>query len=75
VRERLRGAASLAARLAEDRQKAVLFRELATLRQDPDLLDQVATLRWHGPNAEFEEVCRRLRDPGLVERAYSVATR
>ena len=75
VRDSLRGAASLAARLAEDREKAVLFRDLATLRRDPDLLDQVATLRWHGPNAGFEEVCRKLRAPGLVERAYSVATR
>jgi len=75
VRESLRGAASLAARLAEDRETAVLFRDLATLRRDPDLLDEVAALRWHGPNAGFEEVCRTLRDPGLVERAYSVATR
>jgi len=74
VRESLRGAASLAARLAEDRERAVLFRELATLRQDPDLLDQVASLRWHGPNAGFEDVCRKLRDPGLVDRAWSVAT-
>ena len=75
VRERLRGAASLAARLADDRTKAELFRDLATLRLDRDLLDHVATLRWSGPNAEFEEVCRRLRDPGLVERAQSVASR
>jgi 5'-3' exonuclease len=75
VRESLRGVASLAARLAEDREKAVLFRELATLRRDPDLLDHVATLRWHGPNAAFEEVCRKLRDPALAERAHSVAAR
>jgi 5'-3' exonuclease len=75
VRESLRGAASLASRLAEDRDNAVLFRDLATLRRDPDLLDQVATLRWDGPNAEFEEVCRLLRDPGLAERAYAVAAR
>jgi 5'-3' exonuclease len=75
VRESLRGAASLAARLAEDRDKALLFRDLATLRRDPSLLDQVATLRWQGPNAGFEEVCQRLRDPKLAERAHSVAAR
>ena len=75
VRESLRGAPSLAARLAEDRDQAVLFRELATLRRDPDLLDQVATLRWDGPNSRFEEVCKQLRDPGLAERAHSVAER
>jgi 5'-3' exonuclease len=73
VREGLRGAPSLAKRLAEDREQAVLFRDLATLRRDPGLLDQVATLRWHGPKAGFEEVCRTLRDPGLAERAHSVA--
>jgi 5'-3' exonuclease len=75
VRERLRGAATLATRLAEERERAVLFRDLATLRRDPDLLDQVATLRWHGPTGGFEEVCRLLRDPGLAERAHSVAAR
>jgi 5'-3' exonuclease len=73
VREGLRGAASLARRLTEDRELAMLFRELATLRQDPDLLTDVTTLRWEGPHPEFEEVCRRLRDPALAERADSVA--
>ncbi len=75
VRERLRGAATLAARLAEERELAVLFRNLATLRLDPDVLDRVATLRWGGPTDGFEEVCRLLRDPGLAERAHSVAGR
>jgi 5'-3' exonuclease len=73
VRGRVRGAATLAARLAEERERAVLFRDLATLCRDPALLDQVATLRWHGPTRGFEEVCRLLRDPQLAERARAVA--
>ena len=75
VREGLRGAASLAARLAEQRDLALLFRDLATLRREPDLLDEVATLEWRGPAAGFEEVCRMLRDPRLAERTQAVAAR
>ncbi len=73
VREGLRGAASLATRLAEERELALLFREVATLRRDQDLLDRVDTLQWRGPTTEFEEVCRMLRDPRLAERAQAVA--
>jgi 5'-3' exonuclease len=73
VRDGLRGAATLAARLAEERERAVLFRDLATLRRDPGLLDKVDTLRWRGPTEGFDEVCRLLRDPGLAERARAMA--
>ena len=71
----VRGAAKLAARLADERELAELFRDLATLRLDPTLLDQVASLRWHGPTEGFEEVCRHLRDPALAERAAALAGR
>jgi 5'-3' exonuclease len=73
VRSELRGAPTLAARLAGERDRAELFRDLATLRRDPDLLDGVASLRWTGPTAEFEGVCRLLRDPAMAERAHAVA--
>jgi 5'-3' exonuclease len=75
VREHLRGAASLAGRLADDRDLALLFRELATLRRDPDLLDRVDSLHWRGPDPGFEAIGRKLRDPGLVDRAFSIANR
>jgi 5'-3' exonuclease len=75
VRKGLRGAAALAARLADERDRAELFRDLATLRRDPDLLDQVSSLRWRGPTDGFDEVCRLLRDPVLAERAGAVAAR
>ena len=75
VRDGLRGAATLAARLAEERDRAELFRDLATLRRDPDVLDTVASLEWRGPTDEFDEVCRLLRDPGLAERARAAMVR
>jgi len=73
VRSAVRGAASLAGRLAEERDRAELFRDLATLRLDPGLLDRVSSLRWQGPTSDFEEVCRMLRDPALAERVHTLA--
>ena len=75
VRRGLRGAATLAARLAEQRDEAVLFRELATLRHDPDVLDQVSSLRWEGPTSGFDAICALLRDPPLADRARAMAAR
>ena len=74
VRNGLRGAATLAARLAEERERAELFRDLATLRRDPDLLDEVPSLEWRAPTEEFDEVCRLLRDAGLADRVRAAAT-
>jgi 5'-3' exonuclease len=75
VRTAVRGSGKLAARLAEDRSLAGLFRELATLRIDRSLVPDVESLRWTGPRADFEDVCRHLRDPALAARAASLADR
>jgi 5'-3' exonuclease len=75
VRAGLRSEAKLAERLRDERELAELFRELATLRVDPDLLDSVATLRWVGPKKEFEAICGHLRDPALAKRAAALAER
>jgi 5'-3' exonuclease len=75
VRESLRGAATLAARLADERELAELFRDLATLRLDPTLLDGVGSLQWRGPTKDFEDVCRHFRDPALAERAAAIPGR
>jgi 5'-3' exonuclease len=69
----VRGAATLAARLAEERPTAMLFRDLATLRVDRSLLGAVDDLRWRGPTPAFAEICRNLRDPGLASRAAALA--
>ncbi len=54
------GAAKLAARLSEERERAFLFRTLATLRTDIKLFDDVEQLHWSGPKPEFEALAARL---------------
>jgi 5'-3' exonuclease len=53
-------ASSLAATLAREREMALLFRTLATLRRDIPLFQDVEELRWLGPRAEFEAIGARL---------------
>ena len=67
----VRSSAKLAARLAAERESAMLFRELATLRIDPTLLKDVDELRWRGPGPGFAGMCRYLRDESLVDRVGS----
>jgi 5'-3' exonuclease len=54
-------AASLAATLARDRDRARLFRQLATLRTDVPVFDSVDDLEWHGPTPALPALRRRLR--------------
>jgi 5'-3' exonuclease len=51
---------------------ALLFRTLATLRLDVPVFDTVEDLRWKGPDANFEEYCRRIKSRDLLGRAASV---
>ncbi len=55
-----RSAAALAATLERDRDRAWLFRDLATLRTDVGVFDSVEELRWTGPTAEFAPLAARL---------------
>jgi hypothetical protein len=50
----------------------MLFRDLATLRVDRDLLGAVDELAWRGPSPAFADICRNLRDPALAERAQAL---
>jgi 5'-3' exonuclease len=72
VRKAVRGADRLATTLTHERDLVGLFRDLATLRIDRDLLPDVAGLEWHGPTPAFEAVCRRLRSPALAKRAAAL---
>ena len=69
----VRGAARLAATLAEQRELALLFRELATLRADAPIQADVDALRWTGPQPEFAAWSERLGPPSLEERAARLA--
>jgi 5'-3' exonuclease len=53
-------AGSLATTLSEQRERALLFRTLATLRTDIPLFDNVEELRWNGPKADFDALSVRL---------------
>jgi 5'-3' exonuclease len=52
--------AALAATLVRERDRALLFRDLATLRTDIALFENVDELRWNGPKPEFPELAARL---------------
>jgi 5'-3' exonuclease len=52
-------ASALARTLIEERENALLFRTLATLRTDIPLFDDVETLRWVGPTPAFADVAAR----------------
>jgi 5'-3' exonuclease len=69
----VRGALRLATTLAEQRERALLFRELATLRADAPIGVDVDALRWTGPRADFAAWSARLGTPSLHERASLLA--
>jgi 5'-3' exonuclease len=69
----VRGAARLAATLAEQGERARLFRTLATLRPDAPIGIDVDGLRWVGPRPGFAAWAGRLGAPALHERATSLA--
>jgi len=53
-------AGALAATLVREREQALLFRTLATLRTDIPLFENVDELRWAGPTPEFDSVAANL---------------
>ena len=53
-------AAALAQALANERDTALLFRKLATLRTDIALFDDVDELHWYGPQVGFDSLGARL---------------
>jgi 5'-3' exonuclease len=69
----VRGALRLATTLTEQRERALLFRTLATLRADAPIGADVDALRWTGPRDEFAAWSERLGTPALHERAAILA--
>ena len=55
--------------LKEDRDRALLFKNLATLRSDAPLFSDVDELRWRGPTPGFAEWVERLGEPKLEQRS------
>jgi hypothetical protein len=69
----VRGALRLATTLAEQRDRALRFRELATLRADAPIATDVEGLRWLGPTTNFAGWSKRLGEPALHQRASALA--
>src|SRR3954469_5015083 len=61
--------------LGEQREFALLFKKLATLRTDAPLFKKVDTLRWRGPTAAFAKWAKRMEAPRLLERCEKVKLR
>lgn len=59
--------------LGENRELALLFKQLATLRTDAQLFGDVDELRWQGPTAGFPATVTRLDDPRLLTRVQKRA--
>jgi 5'-3' exonuclease len=60
-------ASALASTLIREREQALLFRTLATLRTDIALFDDVDQLKWKGPTPAFDAMAARL-DAAVTEK-------
>jgi 5'-3' exonuclease len=61
--------------LGEQRDLALLFKNLATLRTDAPLFKKVETLRWRGPTPAFAAWADRMKAPRLLERCEKAVLR
>jgi len=59
--------------LGRQRDLALLFKKLATLRTDAPLFEKVATLRWRGATPGFGAWAERMEAPRLLERCEKAA--
>ena len=71
----LRGAGVLANTLRDNRDLALLFKDLATLRTDAPLFSNTDELAWAGPVPSFAKLCDVLDAPELATRAEKLAAR
>jgi 5'-3' exonuclease len=61
-------------RLGAERDQALLFKTLATLRTDAPLFADVDELEWKGPTPAFEEWAARIDDKRLLARCAKAAS-
>jgi len=57
---------------------ALLFKKLATLRNDAPVMVNVDDLRWHGPTTSFAECCEKMgvsNLPARAQKAFAVMER
>lgn len=61
-------AASLAASLAARREEALLYKKLATVREDVPLAEKLDDLKWKGAYPTLKTLCSELGDQRIPER-------
>jgi 5'-3' exonuclease len=61
--------------LAEARERALLFKRLATLRSDAPLFGDVEEIRWNGATPSFAAWAAKVKDPKLVARCEAVGAK
>jgi hypothetical protein len=67
-------AQSLSAALFNAWSDALLFRTLATLRQDVPVFRKVEDLRWREPTRDFNRLSQAMKSPDLMRRATMAAS-
>lgn len=68
----LRGAAKLAATLFAQWNDALLYRDLATLRLNVPVFNNIDELKWQGPTDRFEAICERLKAKNTFKRVQKL---
>jgi 5'-3' exonuclease len=58
--------------LGDNRDLALLFKTLATLKSDAKLFKNVDRLKWTGPTADFAAWAERMESPRLIERCAKI---
>ena len=61
-------AASLAGSLAQRREEALLYRQLATVREDVPLKEKHSDLKWQGAHKRLKEICHELGEERIPMR-------
>ena len=61
-------ASSLTESLSQRREEALLYRQLATLRDDVPLEEKLGDLKWRGAYDRLKELCHTLGDERISER-------
>jgi 5'-3' exonuclease len=61
--------------LGDNRERALLFKKLATLRTDAPLFRDVEELRWRGATAAFRAAAERIGDARLALRVLELESR
>ncbi|HVE94513.1 MAG TPA: 5'-3' exonuclease H3TH domain-containing protein [Acidimicrobiales bacterium] len=69
----VRAGATLAHTLATNRDLALLFKDIATLRVDRNLLDDVDQIVWVGPTPGFPAFCDRIEAEHVAMRAANLS--